>query len=70
MKEWEKEMEYDFSLEACYEAVVREVEEFGYNIYERLGRAIIRAEQDLFFNKTMIEAYKKYINNHNIKWKD
>ena len=54
-------MKCDFSLEACYEAVVIEVEEFGFNVFELLGRAIIRAQQDVFYNETMIEAYKKYL---------
>ena len=58
----------DFSLNACYESVVFEVEELHVNVFEALGRAIIRAEQDKLYNKTMIEAYKKYISDHNMKW--
>lgn len=61
-------MKYDYSLEACYEAVKFEVETVGTNVFEALGRAIIRDEQDMFFNTTMIEAYKKYIKDHNLKW--
>jgi len=57
-------------LNECYELVVFEVEELGRNIFEELGKAIIRNEQDVFFNNTMIDAYKKYINDHNIKWND
>ena len=60
----------DFSLDACYESVVFEVETLKANVFEALGRAIIRAEQDVFYNKTMIEAYKKYISDHNIKWNE
>ena len=60
----------DFSLNACYESVVFEVETLKVNVFEALGRAIIRAEQDVFYNKTMIEAYKKYISDHNIKWNE
>lgn len=62
------EMEYDFSLKACYESVEFDVEFLKKNVFEELGRAIIRAEQDTFFNRTMIEAYKKYIKEHNLKW--
>lgn len=58
----------DFSLRACIESVEFEVEELHANVFEELGRAIIRAEQDPFFNKTMIEAYKVYIKEHDIKW--
>ena len=60
----------DFSLSACYNSVVFEVETLKVNVFEALGRAIIRAEQDVFYNKTMIEAYKKYISDHNIKWNE
>lgn len=58
----------DFSLEACYESVIFEVETLKVNVFEALGRAIIRAEQDKFYNKKMIDAYKKYIAEHNMKW--
>ena len=62
-------MEYDFSFKACYESVEFLMENVkGTNPFEELGRAIIRAEQDVFFNKTMIEAWKAYIHNHNLKW--
>lgn len=68
--EEEVKMKYDFSLEACYEAVRFEVEVVGTNVFEALGRAIVRAEQDVSFNNTMIEAYKKYINDHDLGWDD
>lgn len=58
----------DFSLKACLESVEFEVEFLNVNPFEALGRAIIRAEQDVFFNKTMIEAYKTYIREHDLKW--
>ena len=58
----------DFSLNACYESVIFEVETLKVNVFEALGRAIIRAEQDKFYNKKMIDAYKKYISDHNMKW--
>lgn len=64
----ENNMEYDFSLKACYESVVFEIEELHMNVFECYGRALIRAKQDIFFNKTMIKAYEKYIEVHNLKW--
>lgn len=60
--------DYDFGLQACYESVEFEVEFLKVNVFEALGRAIVRATQDPFYNKTMIEAYKKYISDHDIKW--
>lgn len=63
-------MKTDFSLGACMESVTFSVEFLHENPFEELGRAIIRAEQDVFFNKTMIEAWKKYITDHNLKWNE
>lgn len=63
-----KTYEEQFGLNACYEVVVFEVEKIGKNPFEMLGRYIVRAEQDMFFNKTMIDAVKKYISDKNIKW--
>ena len=60
----------DFSLNACYESVIFEVETLKVNVFEALGRAIIRAKQDVFYNKTMIDAYIKYITDNNIKWNE
>lgn len=62
--------EYDFGLQACLESVEFSVETLHANPFEELGRAIVRAEQDIFFNKTMIEAWKLYIANHDMKWDD
>jgi len=61
-------MTADFSLNACMEAVKFDVEFLHKNPFEELGRAIIRAEQDVFFNKTMIEAWKKYIADNGLQW--
>lgn len=61
-------MTYDFSLDACMDSVKFYVEELGSNPFEELGRAIMRAESDICFNKTMIDAWKKYINEHGYKW--
>lgn len=60
----------DYSLSACYESVEFEVEFLKVNIFEAYGKALIRAKQDVFYNKTMITAYEKYIEEHNIKWND
>lgn len=57
-----------FGFEACYESVVFSVEELHEDPIRELGRAIVRAEQDVFFNKTMIDAWKAYIKNNNISW--
>lgn len=63
-------MKADFSLNACMESVEFEVEFLHRNPFEMLGKYIVRAEQDPFFNKTMIDAIKKYINDHKIRWDD
>lgn len=63
-------MTYDFSLKACMESVEFDVEFLHKDPFEELGRAIVRAEQDIFFNKTMIEAWKQYIREHNLNWND
>lgn len=63
-------MTADFSLQACMESVTFSVEFLHANPFEELGRSIIRAEQDVCFNKTMIEAWKKYIADHDLKWND
>ena len=62
--------EYDFSLKACMESVEFDVEHLHKNPFEELGRAIVRGQQDIFFYKTMIEAWKKYIEDHDLKWND
>lgn len=61
-------MTADFSLDACMKSVKFDVEFLHMNPFEELGRAIIRAEQDVFFNKTMIEAWKKYIDDNGLTW--
>ncbi len=60
----------DYSLNACLESVTFEVEQLHANPFEMLGRYIIRAKQDMFFNKTMIEAVEKYIDEHHISWNE
>ena len=63
-------MDYEnsFGLDACYESVKFDVEFFHKNPFEELGRSIIRAKQDVFFNKTMIEAWEKWIADHEMRW--
>ena len=63
-------MKADFSLEACMRSVKFSVEVLHDNPFEELGRSLIRKEQDVFFNPLMIEAWKKYILEHDIKWND
>ena len=60
----------DFSLQACKESVKFDVEVLKKNPFELLGRYIVRAEQDIFFNETMIYAVKEYIAENNLKWDD
>ena len=60
----------EFSLSACMKSVKFSVEELHENPFEQLGRAIVRANQDPFFNKTMLSAWKKYIEDNNLKWDD
>lgn len=57
-----------FGLEACMRSVKFEIEELNGNPFEMLGRYTIRAKQDLFFNKTMITAVEKYIEDNGIEW--
>ena len=61
-------MKADFSLKACYDSVVFEIEILHRNIFEAYGKALVRAKQDIFYNKTMIKAYELYIENNGIRW--
>ena len=60
--------ECDFSLEACLDSVNFYVDVLNRNPFEELGRSIMRAEEDCFFNRTMIEAWKVYIRENNLSW--
>ena len=55
-------------LEECMESVRFSAEFLHQNPFDELGRAIIRAEQDVCYNKTMIEAWKQYIKEKGLKW--
>ena len=63
-------MKDQFGLEACMESVKFDIEFLHSNPFEMLGRWMVRAEQDIFFNKTMIKALKQYIAENNIRWDD
>lgn len=62
--------DYDFSLDACMKSVEFDIKWAKANPFEALGRAIVRGDQDILFNKTMIEAWKKYIKDAGLKWND
>jgi hypothetical protein len=64
----EKTFEQQFGFETCYQSVVFDIETLKQNPIELLGKYILRAEQDKWFNKTMIDALKKYIADNNIQW--
>ena len=57
-----------FGMQACLDAIAFEVEHLHGNPFEMLGRYLVRAEQDVFFNKTMIEAMKEYIRSNGLRW--
>lgn len=57
-----------FGMDACMESVAFSVEFLHQDPFTELGRSIVRAEQDVFFNRTMIEAWKQYIREHDIRW--
>lgn len=63
-------MDYDFGMEACYESVEFDVEFLHEDPIRLLGEYTLRAKQDVFFNKTMIDACLKYIEDHQIRWDD
>ena len=59
-----------YGLNACMESVVFNVEFLHKDPIRLLGEYCLRAEQDMFFNKTMITALKQYIAEKGIKWND
>ena len=63
-----KTFEEQFGIETCYESVKLDVEKLNRNVFELLGKYTVRAEQDNFFNKIMIDAVKLYIKRNNISW--
>lgn len=63
-------MKDQFGIEACYEGVQLYVETLHEDPIRLLGKFTLRAKQDVLFNKTMIEACLKYIEDHQIRWDD
>lgn len=63
-----KDYESMFGMKTCIESVRFDVEVLGQNPFEELGRSIIRADQDVFFNRIMIDAWKKYIEDNELTW--
>ena len=64
----EKEIERNpFGMVACMASVKTHVETFGEDPFELLHEYEQRAKEDVFFNKTMIEAVKQYIKEHGIE---
>ena len=61
----EKEL---YGLETCLDSIDFQVKDLGYDPIRLLGKYILRAEQDPFFNTTMVTAIKKYIKDNDIKW--
>ena len=59
-----------FGLNSCMDAIIFDIETLGYNPIHLLGEYELRAKQDPLFNKTMITALYKYIEQNNIKWDD
>lgn len=57
-----------FGMKASMRSVIFSVEELGEDPIRLLGKYHLRAIQDPFFNKTMIEALEDYIDVKGIEW--
>lgn len=63
----EKEIERNpFGMVACMASVRTHVETFGEDPFEMLAEYEQRAKEDVFFNKTMIDAVRQYIEEHEL----
>lgn len=63
----EKEIERNpFGMVACMASVRTHVETFGEDPFEMLAEYEQRAKEDVFFNKTMIDAVRQYMEEHGI----
>lgn len=51
-----------FGIDACKESILWDVEHLHNNLYKLLGEYVERANNDVFFNKTMILACWELIN--------
>lgn len=64
----EKEIERNpFGMVACMASVRTHVETFGEDPFEMLAEYEQRAKEDVFFNKTMIDAVRQYMEEHGIE---
>jgi len=59
-----------YNLTACLDAVKQHIEIHKEDPIRLLGKFTLRAQQDPLFNKTMVEALEKYIQENNIQWND
>ena len=68
-KTWEEiEIERNpFGLVACMRSVEFDVETLNRNPFDMLAEYEQRAKEDVFFNKTMIEAVRQYIEEHELE---
>lgn len=57
-----------FGMKECMRSVIFSVEELREDPIRLLGEYHLRAIQDPFFNKTMIEALEDYIDVKGIEW--
>lgn len=61
-------MKDPFGMEACMESVEFYIDVLNKDPIRLLGEYTLRAKQDPLFNKTMIDALLKYIDENNVKW--
>lgn len=57
-------MKIEYNMEACYKSVKFEIEFLHRNPQKALNEAIKRSEIDPLYNSKMIDAYKRYIEEH------
>lgn len=57
-------MKTEYNMDACYKSVKFEIEFLHRNPKEALEEAIKRSEIDPLYNPKMIDAYKRYIKEH------
>ena len=58
----------DYSLDACTESVEFQIETLHEDPIRLLGEYTLRARQDPFFNRRMVDALIEYIDAHGINW--
>ena len=52
----------DFGIKACKESIEFDVKHFGKSLYVQLEEYVKRANEDIFFNKSMVLACWELIN--------